>query len=332
MISDRSTPSTSRHPTAWHISLGLALVWGLLAGGLCLLMRQNVYPGPGDFNWALDTARALLAGRDPYAFEPSPLLVPYPLPVALFGLPVSGMPDPLAAALFFGISSALLAYGIARSGEPWRLLIFVTPVYFYALMFAQWSPLIVASWFFPVLAPLLTLIKPQVALPIALNRLTRPGLLLAGVVLGVSLLVYPTWPWRWLAMTGDYRRLIPILTLPSGWVLLAALLYWRDERAHLLLGMAVLPFRASYDLLALWLVPRTPWQMWMLAGLSWLPLFISDQAFDVQPEWSVPLLFVPCLLFVIFNARREQGRTISLFARRILPPGRSVGDAGRSSE
>lgn len=330
-MSHRSLSSKLCPLTAHLISLGLAIVWGLLAGGLCFLICQNIFPGAGDFNWALDTARALLAGRDPYAFESSPLLVPYPLPVALFGLPLSGMPDSLAAALFFGISSALLAYGIARSGEPWRLLIFVTPVYFYALTFAQWSPLIVASWFFPVLAPLLSLIKPQVALPIALNRLTRPGLLLAAVVLGISLLLYPTWPWRWLAMTGDYQRLVPILTLPSGWVLLAALLYWRDERARLLLGMAVLPFRASYDLLALWLVPRTPSQMWMLVGLSWLPLFISDQAFDVKPEWSVPLLFVPCLIFVIINAWREQGRPISRFARRILPPGKSVWDADRSS-
>ncbi len=297
MISDRSTPSTSRHLTAWHINLGLAIVWGLLTGGLCFLIRQHIYTGPGDFNWALDTARALLAGRDPYAFEPSALQVPYPLPVALFGLPLSALPGTVAAGIFFGVSSGLLAYGIARSGEPWRLLAFLSLPYVYALCFAQWSPLIVASWFFPILAPLLVLIKPQTALPIAVNRLTRPGLLLAAIVLGVSLVLYPTWPWRWLAMIGDYERMIPILTLPSGWVLLTLLLYWRDERARLLLGMAILPFRAVYDLLALWLVPRTPSQIVTLVGLSWLPLFISDQAFVVTTRMvgSAPVRSMPAL-------------------------------------
>lgn len=324
--------SIVNHLTARQASLGLALVWGVFTGWLCFLIRQHIYPGPGDFNWALDTARALLAGRDPYAFEPSALRVPYPLPVALFGLPLSALPGTVAAGIFFGVSSGLLAYGIARSGEPWRLLAFLSLPYVYALCFAQWSPLIVASWFFPILAPLLVLIKPQTALPIAVNRLTRPGLLLAAIVLGVSLVLYPTWPWRWLAMIGDYQRMIPILTLPSGWVLLTLLLYWRDERARLLLGMAILPFRAVYDLLALWLVPRTPSQMVTLVGLSWLPLFISDQAFVVQPEWSVPLLFVPCLLFVILNARQEQGHTISLFARRSLPWNRGAGKPDHSPE
>jgi hypothetical protein len=131
-----------------------------------------------------------LAGQDPYAFTPSALKIPYPLPVALFGLPfvmLPMLPPKLAAALFFSLTTTLLAYGILRRGETWRLLVFLTFPFLQALMFAQWSPLIMATWFFPILAPLLVLIKPHIALPVALNRLTRRGILLATIVAVASL-------------------------------------------------------------------------------------------------------------------------------------------------
>ena len=263
-----------------------ALGIGALATYSCLMARERIYPGPGDFNWALNTARALIEGQDPYNFTPSALLVPYPLPVALFGLPFLGLPTPLAGALFFGLSSGLLTYGILRSGQPWRLLIFLTFPYFYALLFAQWSPLVMSTWFFPMLAPLLVLIKPQIALPIAINRFTRSGVLLATVVLLGSLLIIPTWPWRWLSMIGDYESIIPLLMLPFGPLLLIALYYWRDERARLLIGIALLPFRGAYDLVGLYLLPESVQQMdyprrAQLAG-SALPLF----------AWAI---YTPCM-------------------------------------
>jgi hypothetical protein len=247
-----------------------AITIGIAAALLCYRARTlpMYYPGPGDFNWALDTATALMQGKDPYAFEPSSLKVPYPLPVALFGAPFVALPKPLAAAIFFGASSGLLAYGILRSGEPWRLVVFASFPYIYALMFAQWSPLIAASWFFPALAPLLVLVKPNIALPVALNRLTWRGVAFAGGVLLVSLLIYPSWPWRWLEMTGEYAQIIPLLTLPFGPALALALVRWRDERARLLAAMSALPFRGVYDLVALWLIPRSLHQAFLLAMLS----------------------------------------------------------------
>jgi hypothetical protein len=245
--------------TQCALHLLCAIMIGVAAMLLCYRARTlpMYYPGPGDFNWALDTATALMQGQDPYAFEPSSLKVPYPLLVALFGAPFVALPKPLAAAIFFGASSGLLAYGILRSGEPWRLAVLASFPYIYALLFAQWSPLIAASWFFPVLAPLLVLVKPNIALPVALNRLTWRGVAFAGGVLLVSLLIYPSWPWRWLEMTGEYAQIIPLLTLPFGPALALALVRWRDERARLLAAMSALPFRGVYDLVALWLIPRS---------------------------------------------------------------------------
>jgi len=295
-----------RTQCALHLLCAIAI--GIAAALLCYRARTlPVYgPGPGDFDWALDTATALMRGKDPYAFEPSSLKVPYPLPVALFGVPFVTLPKTLAAAIFFGASSGLLAYGILRSGEPWRLAVFASFPYIYALIFAQWSPLIAASWFFPALAPLLVLVKPNIALPVALNRLTRRGVAFATGVLLVSLVIYPSWPWRWLEMTREYVRVIPLLTLPLGPVLALALVRWQDERARLLATMSVLPFREVYDLTTLWLVPRSLYQAFLLAMLSWsVPLFVFF-GFQVRPAWSVPLLFLPALACILYDAWHER--------------------------
>jgi len=309
-----------RSISPYQRSLIVALGIGALAACSCLVFRQRVFPGPGDFNWALNTAQALISGQDPYNFVPSALHVPYPLPVALFGLPFLPLPKPLAGALFFGLSSGLLAYGILRSGQPWRLMIFLTFPYFYALIFAQWSPLVMATWFFPTLAPLLVLVKPQIALPIAINRITRPGLLLAAAVLLGSLLISPTWPWRWLSMTQDYERIIPLLTLPFGPLLLIALYYWRDDRARLLVGISALPFRGAYDLVALWLLPGSAKQMIILVGLGWLiPLYDFSLGISVRPAWVVPMLFIPSLVLLIINKFRERQLQSAMLPAPSLP-------------
>jgi hypothetical protein len=247
------------------VALCIGLLWGLLRFPYALKAGAV-----GDFAWALRTAAALLNRQDPYAFVPSALEIPYPLPVATFGLPLLVMPSLLASMLFVGSSSALLSYGILRKDSAWRLLIFLTPAFFRAIHWAQWSPLIAASWFIPDLAPLLVLIKPQTALPVALNRLTWRGLFLAIVVLSVSLAVYPQWPIRWYRMLADYQRIIPILELPLGPLLLLSAFFPRSTRARLLLLMSLLPMRSVYDLVPLYLVPATGGQMVALVALTWL--------------------------------------------------------------
>lgn len=226
------------------------------------------------------------------------------------GCPFFGLDQRWAASLFFGSSSGLLAYGILRSDAPWRLLVFVSFPYLYALLFAQWSPLIMAAWFFPVLAPLLVLVKPQIALPIAINRITRSGVILAGAVLALSLLIYPMWPLRWRAMLGEFQSLVPLLSFPFGPLLLLALFHQRDERGRLLLAMAVLPFRAVYDLLALWLLPSNLRQALMLTVLSYLVVLLNfDGLAVVRPHWAVPVLFLPALAMLFVSHGR-----VSLFS------------------
>jgi hypothetical protein len=167
-------------------------------------------------------------------------------------------------------------------------------------MFAQWSPLIAAAWFLPALAPLLVLIKPQLALPIAMVRRSRAGLIIATGVLATSLVIYPQWPMRWLSMASGYVGVFPIAALPFGPLLLLAFLRINYEPARLLAFMSAMPFRGAYDLTALSLIPQTQRQMIVCVCLTWLmPVINLETAFRVGSSWPVPMLFLPTLVIVL---------------------------------
>ncbi|MEO8286644.1 MAG: hypothetical protein ABI670_09435 [Chloroflexota bacterium] len=267
---------------------------------------------PGDFVWALQTAYTLSQGIDPYGFAPDPLLIPYPLPVALFGVPflwtIGVLPFFVAGAVFLGISAGLLTWSMLRAGENWRLtLILLSGPFWMAVLVSQWSPLIVATWYIPVLAPLLVLVKPQIALPVAIaHKLSKPGLLIAGVVLLFSLIIDATWPFRFLSMMGPYQSTIPILTLPLGPLLILAALRWRDERGRLLLFMAVMPQRTIYDYLPLWLVPTGIRGLAVLTALSWLVVLAGIPTWPAMfttpdMQWAIHALYLPALIILLLR-------------------------------
>src|SRR5690348_17450060 len=142
---------------------------GVSSGMFCWYLLHDFHQGAADFQWAIHGAQRLLARQNP---SDTPL-EQYPLTAMLFAIPFVRLLPDVAAAVFFGASSALLAFGLSRDGYT-RLLVFLAYPYWAALLTAQWSPLIMASAFFPILLPV-TLSKPQVGLPVALTYLTRRG-------------------------------------------------------------------------------------------------------------------------------------------------------------
>jgi hypothetical protein len=220
--------------------------------------------------------------------------------------------------MFISVSVGLLTWSMLRAGEGWRLAtILLSGPFWIAVIVSQWSPLIVASWYIPVLAPLLVLIKPQTALPIAAARKpSRWGLLIASVVLLLSLLVDATWPFRYLSLIGPYQSTFPILTLPLGPLLILAVFCWRDEKARLLLLMAVMPLRTIYDFLGLWLVPEKLAGTVALSIISWLVVLVGLPTWPAMmssPDmrWAVQVLFIPVLVLVLwrkYSLQRRQGR------------------------
>jgi len=177
--------------------LGIALLIGSLSGLFCGFALSRIGNGAGDFNWQLRAARDLLAGSDPYGSVPGEYNIPYPPPTAMLAIPLAWLPNFIAGGIFFGISSGLLAWLILRKGEPWQLLLFLSWP-FYALLYAQWAPLVLCLYFAPAFLPML-LMKPQIALPLALTQ--RPSPLGIGLTLAIgiaSLVIYPSWGIVWL--------------------------------------------------------------------------------------------------------------------------------------
>lgn len=308
--------SGSRKKALDHVDIVGALCIGLLSAVLCYLARNRIAPGPGDFRYALRFARDLLSGDDPYAYPVNALSVPYPLPVALFGFPVFWLSDAIAASIFFGFSSTVLALGLLRNGSAWRLLLFTSPLYIHSLLFAQWPPLITAMAFFSNLL-ILVLVKPHTAMALALSgyvKWTRRAVYLVLVVGILSLILMPSWPFRWLSQIGPFEGKMPLLLWKAGGPLLVlSLLRWQESDARLLFFMSLVPQRMFYDQLPLFLIPKTSKQMTLLLGFSWLGALIF--LFTGAWAWSQTVfIYLPLLGLVLrpyFTHWYERSRTPS---------------------
>ena len=276
--------------------------FGLFTGTFCWYLMRHFHLGAADFTWAIRAAAAVLAGRNPYA-DPGQL---YPLPAALFGLPFVHLRPEIAAGVFFGVSSALLAFGITTQGLRY-FLIFLAYPYWACLLSAQWIPLIMAGTFYWWLTPA-AIAKPQIGLPVAASRGTRNGALACAAVILLSLVVMPHWPMLWLAETKKYIRYIPLLVIP-GPLLLAALARYRNRDAWLLLLAACMPQRWFYDCFFLWLIPKTRRQIIFTAGISWIPgiwrWFYVPHLITQVGRLSVLCFYLPMLL-VLFSQQTPQ--------------------------
>lgn len=288
------------------LRLVLAVAIGALSGYFSWDAQTNTthFPG-GDFSWAMLAAQDLLHGRDPYRYTPGPYWIPYPLPAAFVGLPFSVFTPTVGASLFLAVSVGLLAFCLTRNRDYKRLIIFLASPFLFVMVWAQWSPLIMASAFIPFLMPLV-LIKPQITLPVALTNPTKRGVYACLFVLAASLVVYPSWPFVWVSQIGQYQRFFPVLT-PVGPLLLLALLRWRDPDARLLLLIAVFPQRHFYDAFVACLIPKTRLELIGTVALSW-GAFIWKTIHQKMATPEVALVsdlffFLPMLVVILCRRR-----------------------------
>jgi hypothetical protein len=287
----------------------IAIAIGLLSGMICGAYQQQFGRGAGDIAMPLCMDEALLRRADPYAacrgFQSDGVTpsTANPITTALLTLPLLPLPRPVAAGVFFGISSAILSWGLTRSGQPWQLLTFAAYPYWQALQTVQWSPLLLAAFYIPELIAL-TLAKPHVGAPVALSVHWRRWPVVAAVaLLLLSLLVMPNWPIQMLSgvgAPGDYRS--PVLILPGALLLLAAM-RWRDRRARYLLLLSLVPQRTFYDQLLVFGVPRARRTLLALVTASWL-CYIGWAAFpNPAIPWHILLIYLPALAIVLLETR-----------------------------
>lgn len=284
----------------------IALMVGSFCGLFCMAALSRIGNGAGDFNWQLRAARDLLAGRDIYNHSFGADSIPYPLPTAMLAVPLAWMENFVAGGIFFGISSGALAWLILRNGKPWQLLLFLSWPFLYAALYVQWSPLVLCLYFTPTFLPML-LMKPQIALPLALTqRPNRLGIFLTLAVGIASLIIYPSWPMVWLAQISSYQGIVPpLLVLPLGPLMFFALLRYRERRAWLCLLMSAMPQRVLYDQMTLFLVANNLREMLILVICSWisLPALMIFGGWNNLPGgwklWLLGTLYLPALGVVL---------------------------------
>lgn len=294
---DRSTIGGRPHP-------GLRALAALAVGALAILVRIWAERGPSgrsDFAQLWVGARELLAGRDPYAavgpgrlFEWHTSLV-FPLPAVLLAVPFTALPLGAAEAAFAAASAGLLAWALTRDGWdalPW----FVGFPVVYAMLRAQWSPLLTAAVLLPWLGGLV-IAKPTIGAAIGLYRPSRAMVVGALVLVIASFLVLPDWPARWFAalhaptvQNAHPREVVTTyaapIAQPGGFVVLLALLRWRRPEARMLVALACVPQTlVVYEMVPVVLVAASRVEVLSLTVLSW-GVWLTFLALQPFADWD----------------------------------------------
>ena len=298
----------------------VAISLGAVTAAACLAhMKTLPNGGADDFTWHWLGARALLSGLSPYEVVTAGgkynLIAPYiyPLTAAIGAIPFSAfLGPPQAAALFIGVSTTLLAWGLSSEGYN-RFPMFLSVPYLWALTSGQFSPIVMAgalisavSWIAPM--------KPTIGLAAIAYRPSRSALIGSTVFLLLAFVIEPHWVAEW--RTALTHRVSDVYWAPAmvagGPLLLLSVFKWRRPEARLLLVLSLVPqLLLFYDQLLLWLIPRNWRESAGLSALSWVALYWGNKGFgpnatthDVVSSYSVPiilLLFLPSLAMVLLR-------------------------------
>jgi hypothetical protein len=282
----------------WRIAVSTAI--GILSGTFCWFLMTRLHQDAADFRWAIRLAQRGVSGQNLYD---TPFQL-YPLTAAFFALPFLRLTPEVAAGVFWGISSSFLAFGLTRQGYC-KLLIFLAYPYWAGILTVQWSPIICAAAFFPLLLPA-TMAKPQIGIPIFLTRISLRGAAACAALAVISLALAPNWPRLWLRQIGAYGHFFPVTVLP-GPLLLLALLRYRNRDARLLTLAALMPQRWFYDSFTLWLIPQSRreivWTVFFSWGAGVWRWYHVPQTFTEVGRWTVIFLYLPMLAVVLLRTQ-----------------------------
>ncbi len=313
------TPSQSKR-------IGIALLIGAAAGFFTWLNLHMQSPSSiaNDFTWHWRAARALLDGQSPYDVIKATGAYPfnagykYPLTATVIVLPLGYFSPRIAAGLFIGVSSALLAFGLTRHDYR-KLPMFLSVPFIWSCYLGQTSPLMCAAMVLPAVSGLFV-VKPNLGLGVLVYRARmRPALIGAVLVLALAFIFDPLWPIHWVRTLAERQvglYATPV-TLMGGPLLLLALMRWRQPEARLLLAMSIVPQTFFfYDQLPLWLVARTRLETMVLSLLSaaelgavWLLIPRGLGAPETTKTTSLLALafcYLPCLVMVMRRANQPE--------------------------
>jgi hypothetical protein len=223
-------------------------------------------------------------------------------------MPFGLVPLRLANALFVGLGAALLLWALTRHTfrNP-QLLVFTAFPMTVAAQTVQWSPLLTAATFFPILG-IVYACKPSVALAYWMAYPNVRALLMASGFTVATFVAWPWWPAEWVAQLSTVTHMSAPVTRWGGPLLLLATLRWRRPEARLLLGLSCIPQTpVIYEALPLFLLVTTLREgvallvVTMLVGAV-LPGSATqsyDEWMSVSGFWMIWLVYLPCLVMVL---------------------------------
>ncbi len=309
MESSRSTQS------AWWSQGTLLLVLGLAFVLICRVLLYLWAPDrSSDFDLLYDTAGRLLRGTDIYPLGTDRF--PYPLPAVLLGVPFRAIPLWLARPVFDVLVGWAFVYALWKYRGPYALLALGSGAYLFAMAKGQTTPLIVAAGLVPALGFLLA-VRPNTAVALWTARPSWLPIVGASVLVGISLVLQPNWPFDWwMAVPADTTDFAPLVMRPLGAVLLLAAFRWYTPGGRLLLAIACIPQTIlPHELVALALIPANSLQMAVYAAGSWIAVAAATGRLpfgDGPAEWSsigwpvtLILVYVPMLTVVLLQPGRK---------------------------
>lgn len=273
----------------------------------------------GDFSLVWFGARSLLHGVDPYPLVGPGLTFPldysllYPATAFVAAMPLAVLPQAAAVTAFVWISTALLVY--AMTADSWhRLPMLVSLTFMFNVTAAQWTILLTAAVYIPALC-FFVLAKPQAGVPIvgsagdprAWIALAAGGL----VLVGVSLLLLPSWPAEWLGLVSQRSgHMRPPILRPGGPLIALVLLRWRRREAWLVFTMACVPQTWDwYNVLPLLTVAATYREAYVLSLVSTIGGFIAvylamqiqsqDELLRLGGATAVVFAYLPAVIAVL---------------------------------
>jgi hypothetical protein len=286
------TADVNKHPRL-AARIAVAIPIGI-ASGLLVVARDLASPWHrSDFGVTWFGARALLHGANPYELiGPGlqfdwPWRMMYPATAMITAIPLSFVPETIAAFLFVALSGALLAYAVTRDGW-YRLPLFLSWPYVIAVSYGQWSPLYTAIACLPSLGCLLAA-KPNVGFAIfaasSSRRLVTSAIIGGSVLAALTFMLLPTWPMDWLESLRTQTRVDAPITRLGGLLVLLALLRWRRPEARLLVALACVPQTIEwYETVPLLLIPNTFRQSLVYSVILSLGFFLPPHIIPVGSE------------------------------------------------
>jgi hypothetical protein len=257
------------------------LVVALIAASVAGVIAWLSMGGSGlakDFSLPWTAAQHVLNGRDPYAaMAPTgvyPFNVPfyYPLPAALIAAPFALLPATIAGVIFVVLSFGIAGFALARE-SPARVAVLASFPAVMAAALGQWSPLLLAATVLPILQFAMP-VKPTLGAAVFVSRPSWIGLSVAAVIVLLSFAVMPHWVTSWRAAVADaWGMYTPPVRWAGGlgFLLLVALVWWRDRDARLLAVMALAPqLPLFYDQLLVYAAARTRREAWVLVVAGWV--------------------------------------------------------------